>query len=255
MTVRRWRRAAAALLGVLALGALAGFGGCGGGGDDWDDDAIIAYVGDVEITEAEVDAVAEDLRAEIGAEIESELDRRAAEGELTDEELAEYEDKRYSQLRDQVAVTRTRVIEMRILTTAATSYAQDEGIAVPDPPIEMQADELGLSPESAYVQVVAGFFAVMSQLQAVAAPEPPTEQDQREVHTHMVEDGMTTTTFEEAQEVLNEEVLGEAVGMRNLLADILERADVRVNPEYDLVYRVPVRLGELGETWLGLPLG
>jgi hypothetical protein len=49
-------------------------------------------------------------------------------------------------------------------------------------------------------------------------------------------------------------VLGEAVGMRDLLADVVERADVRVNPEYDLVYRVPVRLGELGETWLGLPL-
>jgi hypothetical protein len=253
MTVRWWR-AGAALGGVLVLGALAGFGGCGGGGDDWDDDSITASVGEVEITEAEIDAVAEDLRAEIGAEIEAELERRAADGEMTDEELAEYKDERYSQLRDQVAVTRTRVIEMRILTTAATSYAQDEGITIPDAPIETQADELGLSQESAYVRVVAGFFAVMSQLQGVAGSAPPTEEDQREVHAHMVEDGMTTTTFEEAQEVLNQDVLGEPVGMRNLLADVVEQADVRVSPEYDLVYRVPVRLGELGETWLGLPL-
>jgi hypothetical protein len=244
-------RSGAALLGVLALGGLVGFGGCGG--DEWDD-SIAAYVGELEITEAEVDAVADDLRAEIGAEIESELDRLAEEGELDEAELAEREEQRYRELEEQVAVTRTRVVEMRILTEAATRYADAEGIELGEPAIERQADELGLAVDSAYVRVVAEFFAAIGPLQAVAGSEPPTEEDQREVYDHLVEDGLTTTSFEEAQPVLTEEVLGQPVGMRNLLAEVVDGADVRVKPDYDLVYRVPVPLGGESQSWLGLPL-
>ena len=54
---------------------------------DWDDPSVIAYIGDaVAITEAEVDAVIEDVRAEISEEIEQGL--AEAEEKLTAEELA-----------------------------------------------------------------------------------------------------------------------------------------------------------------------
>jgi DNA primase large subunit len=243
---------AVALLLALA-GGLAGLAGCtdGGDGDQWDD-AVAAYVGTVAITEAEVDAVAADLRSELGEEIENELARLA--GDMDEAQLTEHERQRYGELDEQIAVTRTRIIEMRILTEAGRAYVREEGLALPEPAIEFQAGELELDVDSAYVRVVAEFFAVMAVVQEQIEPTAPTEADQREIHDHLVADGLTTVPFEEAREVLNQEVLGEPVGIRNLLRNIVERADVRVKPDYDLVYRVPVTLGS-SETWLGLPLG
>lgn len=254
---RRWLGAPARGLGLaLALAALlAGLAGCtdsDDGDDGWPDDAVAAYVGQVAITEAEVDAVAADLRAELAEEIESEL--AALAPDLDETQLAEREQQRYGELDDQLAVTRDRIIEMRILTEAGRDYTDAEGLAVPGPALEFQAGELGLAVDSEYVRVVAEFFAVMAVVQEEVQEAPPTEADQREVHEHLVADGLTTVPFEEAREILNQEVLGQPVGIRNLLRNIVDRADIRVKPGYDLVYRVPVPLGS-NETWLGLPLG
>jgi hypothetical protein len=260
MVVGSQRRAPVARVGVLArvggfalagLVGVAGLAGCRGDeGEAWDE-SVAAYVGEVAITEAEIDAVVVDLRDDLGAEIEAELDRLA--DELDPQELAEREQRRYGELRDQLEVTRTRMIEMRILTEAATAYAEAEGLAVPDPSIEFQAGELGLGTDSAYVRLVAEFYAALSVLQVESEPVAPTEADQREVYDNLVAEGLTTASFEEAQAVLTQEVIGEQVGLRNLMAEAVERADVRVSPRYDLVYRVPVPLGS-GESWLALPL-
>jgi hypothetical protein len=53
---------------------------------------------------------------------------------------------------------------------------------------------------------------------------------------------------------LGEQVLGEPVAMRNLLAEAVDRTTVHLNPRYLLVYRVPVPLGNT-QSWLDLPLG
>lgn len=247
----RRRRRVLALLTMLAVVAAAG---CTDDGDDWDE-SVAAIVGETEITEAEIDAVVDDLRAELGGEIEQELLNLA--DEMDDEELAEHRDERFGQLDDQVAVTRTRVLEMRILTTAADQYIADEGLDPPEVPrsgLEQQAADLGLSVDNTYVQVVTDFFATLGVLQATVAPAPPSEADQREVHEHLVDAGLTTVPFEEAQPTLNQELIGGPVAMRNLLSEVTDRAGVRVSPAYDLVYRVPVPIGS-GESWLALPLG
>jgi len=250
----RRRLRTAAVLGGLALAGAAGVAGCTGEGDSWDE-AVAAYVDQTEITEAEIDAVVDGLRAEIGGEIERELANLA--DEMDQEELAEHRVERFGQLDDQVAVTRTRVLEMRILTEAADRYIAAEGLAPPEVPqtaIDQQATDLGLSPDSEYVQVVTGFFATLGVLQATVEPEPPTEADQREVYEHLVAEGLTTVPFEQAQPTLSEELIGQPVAMRNLLAEVLDRAGVRVSPDYDLVYQLPVPIGS-GESWLELPLG
>jgi hypothetical protein len=151
-------------------------------------------------------------------------------------------------------VTRNRIIEMRILTEAGRAHLQAEGTPVPGPALEFQASELGLDVDSAYVRVVAEFFAVMTVVQDQSQPIAPSEADQREVHDHLVADGMTTVPFEEAREILNQDTIGQPVGIRNLIQNIVDGADIRVKPDYDLVYRVPVPLGS-NETWLGVPLG
>jgi hypothetical protein len=243
-----------ALLGALAL-ALAGVAACTDDGGSWPDDAVAAYVGQTEITGAELDAVVEDLRAELGGEIEQELARLA--GELDAAELAERREERFGQLEDQVAVTRTRVLEMRILTSAADRYIADEGLAPPEVPqtaVEQQATDLGLRPDNAYVQVVTDFFATLGVLQATVDAVPPSVADQREVYENLVAEGLTTVPFDQAQPTLTQQLIGRPVAMRNLLAEVVERAGVRVRPDYHLVYQVPVPIGS-GESWLALPLG
>lgn len=240
---------------LLLAAALAGAAGCtDGDGDSWDD-TVAAYVGEVAITEADVDRVAGTVREEISAEIEAELLRRAEE--MDEEELAAYREERFGQLDQQMAQTRTRVIEMRVLTEAADRYIAAEGLDPPQLPqaaIEQQAAELGLAADSPYVRLVTEFLATLAVLQAASEPAPPTGADQRQVYDHLVEEGLTTTPFEEARAVLTEELMGEPVGMRNLLAEVVQQAEVRVSPAYNLVYEIPVTVGS-GESWLDLPLG
>lgn len=246
----------AALAGPVALFAtlaLAGAGACTDD-NDWEDDSVAAYVGEVEITEAELDGVADGLRRDLGAEIEGELERLAQDGDMDEDSLAEHEQRRRGELEDQVAVNRTRTLEMRILTEAATRHAEETGLALDSPRVEHHAYELGLPEDSEYVQVVAEFFAVLGTLQAAVEAVPPTEADQREVYDVLVDEGLTTASFEQAQEVLTQDLMGRQVAMRNLLDQLVDDAQVRVHPDYDLVYRVPVPVGS-GEAWLAVPLG
>ncbi|MGH3682971.1 MAG: hypothetical protein ACRDT2_22310 [Natronosporangium sp.] len=237
------------LLAVL----LAGCDGNGDGDQDWDD-AVAAYVGDVAITEAEVDQLAGSVRAEITAELEQEMERLA--GEMDEAELAEHRERRFGELEDQVALTRTRVIEMKVLTAVADRHIAAEGLdppQVPETAVEQQATDLGLSPDNAYVRLVTDFLSTLGVLQRTVQPVEPSETDQREVYDNLVAEGLTTVPFEEARAVLNRQLMGQQVSMRNLLAEVVDRAGLRVSPAYDLVYRVPVPVGD-GESWLSLPL-
>lgn len=219
--------------------------------DGWDDSSVIAYVGDTAVTQAEIDEVIEDVRAEISEEIESGL--AALEEELTADELAERRQQRYEQLEQQLAVNRSRSMEMRILTEAVRVWLAAHDLEEPTPALEYQAGELGLDVDNEYVRVVAEFYAVMGVVQAVAEPVSPGEADQREVYDHLVAEGLTRTPFDEAKQVLTQEVMGHQVAIRDLVVEALALAEVRVNPRYDFVYKVPVPVGS-GESWLEVPL-
>ncbi|MPZ25985.1 MAG: hypothetical protein GEV12_05930 [Micromonosporaceae bacterium] len=241
----------AALLGGPAVAGCTDDGD--GDGGDWDD-AVVAYVGEVAITEAEVDQLAGSVRTEIAAEIEQELERLT--DEMDEAELAEHRERRFGELDQQVAVTRTRVIEMRILTEAADRHIAAEGLDPPEVPqsaIDQQATDLGLSASNAYVLLVTDFLSTLGVLQRTVEAVEPSETEQREVYDNLVAEGLTTVPFEEARAVLNQELMGQQVSIRNLLADVVDRAGVRVSPAYDLVYRVPVPVGD-GQSWLALPL-
>jgi hypothetical protein len=48
--------------------------------------------------------------------------------------------------------------------------------------------------------------------------------------------------------------MGQSVGQRNLLGQVIDRADIVVNPKYgQLTYEVPVTIGQV-PSWLGVPL-
>lgn len=202
-----------AVLGLLAAGGLVA---CRA------DPAVAAYVDDQRITEAEVD----DVMAELGEVVADPA---------------------------QLATLRDQVVEMRVLTEVTGRYAEQEGLAVPEPDPARIGGEIGLAPEHPYVQVAAGFAAAMEALRGSVAPVPPTDADQREVYDQLAAQGLTVP-FEQVRPDLNEQLLGEPVALRNLLIEVVARADIQLNPRYDLVHQVPIPVGD-AQVGLGVPLG
>lgn len=255
--MKRRRLTTVAVLGVLLA---TGLTACRA------DPSVAAYVDQEQITEGEVDEVADALRETLSAEVEQGLDqlrgsldeqvRDDAEFDQADadQQLAQAEQEQTEQVAEQVSELRSRVVEMRILTEAANRYAQDEGVEVPAPDPARHAEQVGLAADHPFVGVVAGYFAVMGALQGTIEPVAPSEADQREVYDNLVAEGLTQSSFDEARQVLTVEQMGEAVALRDLYLEIIDRVDIEVNPRYDLTYRVPVRLGE-AESWLSVPLG
>ena len=142
---------------------------------------------------------------------------------------------------------------MRILTEAVRVWLAANELEEPEPALEYQAGELGLEVDNEYVRVVAEFYAVMSVIQAIAEPVEPSEADQREVYDHLVAEGLTRSSFDDAKQVLTQEVMGHQVAIRDLIVEALALAKVRVNPRFDFVYKVPVPVGS-GQSWLEIPL-
>lgn len=253
MRARRW--AGVAVLGVLAV---AGVAACRA------DPTVAAYVDDLRITEAEVDATAAEREqvlvaegADALAELEAELTQRVGSddqftAEDAAEQLAEAERQQAEQLGQWTADTRDDVVARRILLELGTGYAEAEGLAVPAPEYEPVAEAVGLPSDSQYVRLYAEFFAVMRAIQSSLEPVPPSEADQREMYDDLIAQGVTGT-FEEAQEILTVDRVGGAVAMRELLVSVIDQADLDVNPRYQPVWDVPVPLGNL-ETRLSVPL-
>jgi hypothetical protein len=206
------------------------------------DPAVAASVGAVTITEAEVDATV--------AEVRGALENLVAEN-LPDADPAERE----QEVALRVDAERSAVLERRVLTEATLAYAAGGGLQLPPPDLAAAAAAYALSTESDYVRMIAEYEAVMAGLEgAVLAPAVPTEADQREVYGNVVAQGLTETPFAQAQPMLNQELLGGPVALRNLIAAVVGEADICVGPRYHLAHRVPVPIG--GEqSWLSVPIG
>lgn len=242
--MKPWRRlAAAVVLGVLALGGVAA---C------QSNPAVAAYVDDTTISQERVEEVTTELRATFEQELADEL--AGVEGELNSDELAEREATGQQRIGEQVSTMQSRTLEMMVLTEAGNRYAEREQVSIPEPAFEALGEQLGLPADHSLTHVYAEFWAVMTALTRHAEPAPVTEADQREVFAHLTVGGQPVTeSFEELQPFLTDEVLGQQVGLRNLLMQVVDEADIRINPAYDLVYQVPVTIGQ-AESWLGVPI-
>lgn len=253
--MRAWRRAAAALLGVLAV---AGLAACRA------DPAVAAYVDETRVTVAEVDdAVAERLQA-LTAESEEAL--AGFETQLADqvrsddgftaedaaEQLADARAQEAERLDELAATMPSNVVTLRVLTELATARAEADGVEVPAPDQQAAAEELGMPPDTSYVRIYGEFSAVIRALFASLEPVAPTEADQREIYDDLIDQGMTGS-FEEAQQVLTVEQVGGSVALREAITGAADAADLHVNPRYQPVWEVPVPLGNV-ESTLAVPL-
>jgi hypothetical protein len=249
------RRAVAALLGVLAV---AGLAACRA------DPTVAAYVDDVRITVAEVDeASAERLQAlqaqsdEALAGFETQLaEQIGGDDGLTAEDaagqLADAQAQEAERLDELAAAIPSYVVTLRVLTELAAARAEADGVEVPAPDQQAAADELGMAPDAAFVQLYGGFTTVVRALYASLEPAAPTEADQREIYDDLIDQGMTGS-FEEAQQVLTVDRIGGSVALRNAITGAAAAAELHVNPRYQPVWEVPVPLGNV-ESALTVPL-
>jgi hypothetical protein len=206
------------------------------------DPAVAVDVGGVAITEAEVDGVVAQVREALEAVVAR---------ELPDAEEAE----RAEALTVRIEAEHYAVVERRALTEATLAYAAETGLALPSPDLAGTASAYGMSTESDYVRVVAEYQAAMAGLEgSLLAPAVPSEADQREVYDNVVAQGLTQTPFEQAQPMLNQQLLGGPVALRNLIATVVDQADICVNPRYQLAHRVTVPISGQ-ESWLSVPIG
>lgn len=155
--------------------------------------------------------------------------------------------------RQDVEAARQDLMTMLVVTEAGRQYAAAEGLTVPPAPVAAYAEALDLPEDDPYVVTQAELRAVMDTLRPTAAPVEPSPADQRELYDHLVEQGLPVPPFEQAQPVLAGEHVAQAVAMRDLVATVVARADVRVQPGYELVYRQPVALPG-ATSWLEVPL-
>jgi hypothetical protein len=229
-------------LEALVLASLAGSAHPVDAGQCRTDPAVAAHVSEVPITEAEVDDAVAQVRDGL-AELVAENDPDADEAE------------RAQELAWRVDAERHAVLQRWILAEATLAYAEEHGLALPAPDLAGTAARYELSTESGYVRVVAEYEAAMAALEgSLVAPAVPTEADQREVYDNVVAQGLTQTPFEQAQPRLGQEVLGGPVALRNLVAAVVDEAEICVNLRYQLAHRVPVQIGE-GQSWLSIPIG
>lgn len=228
------RLAAAAVLAVLASVGLAA---CQA------DPAVAAYVGDTEISEERVGGIVDALRTSYQAELEDEL-ANLAEQDFDEETLTGFRADGRDEIDSQLADARDRVLMFLILTEVSVRFAEGEEAGFPDPDLAGVAEQQDLPEDHPYVEVLADFNAIVGTvLQTRTEAAEPTEADQREAFENIPAETREGVEFEDVQQFLTAEVLGIPVGMRDLIERMVEEADVRVQPGYDLEYQVPVALG------------
>lgn len=187
------------------------------------------------------------LAAQVGDTVitQQEVDRVLASWKRTQEAPPEPE---------VVEGARQDIMAILVVTEAGRRYAAAEGLTVPPAPVATVAQRRDLPEDDPYVVAEAELRAVMAALEPTAVPVEPSPADQRELYDHLVELGVPVPPFEQVQPFLTGEEIARAVGMRNLIATVIERADVRFQPGYEPVYRQTVDLA-ISRTWLEVPLG
>lgn len=151
---------------------------------------------------------------------------------------------------------RRDVIKLLVLHDAVSDYAESHGISVPAADPAAYAQRVGLPPDARFAELLASTNAVVGAVQRSVPPVAPTEADQREAHSHLtVQGNPVKDDFESVRQFFDEKQMGQAVGIRNLLNEIVERADISINPMYgEVTYQVPVQIGQ-ADSWLTVPLG
>jgi hypothetical protein len=236
------RLSAVAVAGALAV---AGLAGCRS------DPGVAAYVGSTQITETQVDKIAEETETLVAQHNE-------ARNALSEEKRATLpDDDRLSY--DAVAPTRERIVSTLIFGEVCRQMRQEGGKSAP-PAEETAAKQVAhaesLPEDAPFVQDRVEYYSCLSSLSGEAPPVTPTAEQLRELYDR----GVAAKVFEAAQPfeqvaaqlAANEQVRG-AFGARQVLVAAVEGHDVTVNPRYRPL-ELPILIFSQNDTAVSVPL-
>jgi hypothetical protein len=190
----RARRVCAALA-VAALGVLA-LGACAKSSP-----SVAAYVGDTQYTKGDVDRA---------------FDSVPTEQQQNGQSLRQF------------------IVSMMVVAEVAERHAAENGNTVPDVDANQVAQGLELPLDAPIVRLQARYQGAVQYLQTEAQATEPDDTLRRELFDKLAADGVLApgTTFDQVRAAIDSEDLRHLVGVRNLLGELAERYNVRVNPAY-----------------------
>lgn len=244
------------LVSVVAITALAliGLSACRSA------PGVAAYVGSEKYSDAYVDGLVSgfetDLVAQTRTQAQTQAEQAVKSGQLKPEDVPAQVDKAAEQ---QQAATRKgfgdlrqTAVRMLVIRDAGKAYAQAHSITIPVADSAAAAAQNNLPPNNELVKLFAEYSSVMTALAGSAKSTPPTEADQREAYDNLAATQGNLPPFDQVKGELTQELMGAAVGTRNLLVEALTTAKASVNPRYAKVTQ-QIQIPQAG-TFLDVPL-
>ena len=218
------RLLAATIAGVFAL---AGASACR------EQPTVAAYVGDVQLSNAQVERIVDEFK-----------DANFREQHAGDIREAVVSDFVLNEVGRRIATERNVPIQ-------APNLSQYQDMA--------QQDKVPL--DSEFVRLVADADATMQALASISTPAAPTEADQREVYDSVLADakaqgqGAGFPSFDQVKAQIDSPDMRSAFAVRPLLRDGVKKYDVVVNPRYQPIgIDLPFSVGGV-QTRVVIPLG
>ena len=153
-----------------------------------------------------------------------------------------------------LAVIRHQVVQTVVMGDLADKVAADNHVQVK----ELSAEELQMADTLAHTRWGLAQARFESRFVALANTAPalaPTEADQRAAYLTLTDqNGPLKASFNEVRSSLTQELLGQRLGMRDLLVAGVHRYHVVVNPKYaPLDFRLTFQLGSAAEGYVAVP--
>lgn len=173
-------------------------------------------VGDVSLTNAEIDAAASEFEA-----------ARVASAAPGTPPISN----------DDRAFLRQYLVQATIFNEVARRFAEEQSIPAPNPNFADAANRLGLAEDHLFVRTVATNEAYQELLLGRVPAAQPTEADLRDAYDRYVKAataaGVEPVDFETIkQELQATPQYGAGIGLRNALAEAVDRYGVTVSPRY-----------------------
>lgn len=131
---------------------------------------------------------------------------------------------------------RGSVVELRAFLEVARRYAQEQGVTPDQPDYASAADSLGLPQSDTFVRLNAEASAYLAALLAAATPRDATDEEIRKVYDDFLAltgaDPAEATFDQIKDELLGVPNYGQALKLRDELSAAADRYDVVVNPRY-----------------------
>jgi hypothetical protein len=214
---------------------------------------VAAQVGDLSITNEQVDRIVQQIDDEVAASRLKQA-QAAVDPSVPPSPLGEVR----GLAKEQVGEVRATVVQLIVFDEVARRYSASKGLSLPAQDYQAAAKQFGLSESNPYIKLAVDADGYRTLLLSKAQPVAPTEADLQEAYRKVVASGGQYPSYEELKPQLQAvPELGEGLGLRNEMLAAVATYSVVVNPRY-LPLEMPLAAVNGGQSQIvlvSLPLG